>query len=263
MTHSFRIAPCILLAGWLARPMAAAAQAEAGTETETETEAETEAETETETEAETETETEAETETGTGTETLDRHDDVMEHVRFEGTLGFLGGWARHADVGLSGSPSLPPGAFDAGALAGAPMAGLRYDLRLVVAFVRMTAGADLAWSLFRAADTARAIDGMGGTQSLSDRGAFLWALRFGLGLEATLDDRVRLFADLLGSVRFLEVQSSLDGVPTTQSASTFAPGLRLGARVRIVDAFFVQLAADGSPLGPWVSGELSVGGAIE
>lgn len=190
-------------------------------------------------------------------------EDVMEHVRFEGTLGFLGGWARHADVGLTGSPSLPPGAFDAGALAGAPIAGLRYDLRLVVAFVRMTAGADLAWSLFRAADTTRAIESASGAQSLTDRAVFLWALRFGLGLEATLDDRVRLFADLLGSVRFLEVQAALDGASTTQSAVSFAPGLRLGARMRIVDSFFVQLAADGSPFGPWVSGELSVGGAIE
>jgi len=88
-------------------------------------------------------------------------------------------------------------------------------------------------------------------------------LRFGLGVEATLDDRARLFADLTGSVRFLEVGTSLDGVASQQSAITFAPGLRLGARFRVVDSFFVQIAADASPFGPWIAGDLSVGGAIE
>lgn len=187
--------------------------------------------------------------------------DPMEHMRFEGTLGFLGGWAGHSDAGLSGS--LPPSAFESGAVPGTPIAGLRYDVRLVVAFVRMTAGADLAWGMFRASDTARPVTTPDGEQTLVDRSLFLWALRFGLGLEATLDDRVRLFADLTGSVRFLEVGTSLDGVSSSQSAVTFAPGLRLGARFRIVDSFFVQVGADASPFGPWIAGDVSVGGAIE
>lgn len=191
----------------------------------------------------------------------DARDRTMEHLRFEGTLGFLGGWARYADQGLGGS--LPEGAFDAGPVAGAPIAGLRYDVRLVVAFVRMTAGADLAWSLFDARESSRALAFDDGARTLRDRSVFLWSLRFGLGLELAATDDVRLFADLLGSVRFLEVQSLLEGTPVTSSVTSFAPGLRVGARMRVVDAFFVQLAADASPMGPWVTGELSVGGAIE
>ena len=185
----------------------------------------------------------------------------MEHLRFEGTLGFLGGWARYADLGLAGP--LPPSAFEAGPAAGAPIAGLRYDLRLVVAFVRMTVGADLAWSLFDARGSERTLTSSEGQRTLSDRAAFLWSLRFGLGLELAASDDVRLFADLTGSVRFLEVQSVLEGTSVSSQVTSFAPGVRLGARARVVDAFFVQLAADASPMGPWVTGELSVGGAIE
>ncbi len=188
-------------------------------------------------------------------------DRTMEHVRFEGTIGFLGGWARYADAGLSGP--LPASAFERGVGEGAPIAGLRYDVRLVVAFVRMTIGADLAWSLFRAQDTTRTIVIDDGTRTLSDRAAFLWALRFGLGLEVGVSDDVRLFGDVIGSVRFLEVQSTLETTNVTSSVVSFAPGLRIGARVRIVDAFFVQLAADASPFGPWIAGDLAVGGAFE
>lgn len=191
----------------------------------------------------------------------DARDRTLEHLRFEGTLGFLGGWARYADQGLGGP--LPEGSFDAGPVAGAPIAGLRYDVRLVVAFVRMTAGADLAWSLFDARGASRTLAFDDGARTLRDRSVFLWSLRFGLGLELAATRDLRLFADLLGSVRFLEVQSALDGTPVTSSVTSFAPGLRVGARLRVVDAFFVQLAADASPMGPWVTGELSVGGAIE
>jgi len=187
--------------------------------------------------------------------------DTMEHMRFEGTLGFVGGWAGHNDTALSGS--LPPSAFESGAVTGTPIAGLRYDLRLVVAFVRMTVGADLVWGMFRASDTSRPWMTPVGEQTLVDRSLFVGALRFGLGVEATLDDRVRLFADVTGSVRFLEVGTSLDGDAAEQRAVAFAPGLRLGARLRVVDSFFVQIAADASPFGPWIAGDLSVGGAIE
>jgi hypothetical protein len=193
-------------------------------------------------------------------------DRTMEHLRFEGTIGFLGGWARYADLGLAGA--LPPSAFESGPVAGAPIAGLRYDLRLVVAFVRMTAGADLAWSLYGAREGTRTLSFDDGERTVTDRSVFLWALRFGLGLELAASEDVRLFADLLGSVRFVEVQSGIASGTTASTnvssqVTTFVPALRLGARVRVVDAFFVQLAADASPIGPWVTGELSVGGAFE
>lgn len=193
-------------------------------------------------------------------EVSSERDRAMEHVRFEGTIGFLGGWSRYADAGLSGP--LPASAFEQGVGQGAPIAGLRYDVRLVVAFVRMTIGADLAWSLFRAQDTTRTIVIDDGTRTLSDRAAFLWALRFGLGLEVGVSEDVRLFGDVIGSVRFLEVQSTLDSTNVTSSVVSFAPGLRVGARIRIVDAFFVQLAADASPFGPWIAGDVAVGGAL-
>jgi hypothetical protein len=193
-------------------------------------------------------------------------DRTMEHLRFEGTLGFLGGWARYGDLGFAGT--LPASAFEAGPITGAPIAGLRYDLRLVVAFVRMTVGADLAWSLYDAGETSRTFVFDEQAHTVSDRSVFSWSLRFGLGFELAASSDVRVFADLLGSLRVVEAQSAVASGTTASTqvssqAMTFVPGLRIGARMRVVDAFFVQLAADGSPIGPWVTGELSVGGAIE
>lgn len=182
-------------------------------------------------------------------------------VRFELTMGFVGGYARYADLGLTGTTMLPPGTFDGGPTTGAAMAGLRYDARLVVSFVRMTVGGDLAWGLF---DGGPRVLSEGGVPiTITDRRIFDGALRFGLGLEANLDG-VRLFADVLGTLHFVEVAVERQGDAVTHTAMGFAPGLRLGVRLPIVDSFFVQLSADGSPFGPsYIGGDLSVGGAIE
>ncbi len=182
-------------------------------------------------------------------------------VRFELTMGFAGAYARYAELGLTGSTMLPPGTFEGGPAAGAAMAGLRYDARLVVSFVRMTVGGDLLWGLFDG--QSRLLDEGGVPITITDRRIFDGVLRFGLGLEANLDG-VRLFADLLGTLHFVEVAVERQGDAVTHTAVGFAPGLRLGVRLPIVDSFFVQLSADGSPFGPsYVGGDLSVGGAIE
>ncbi len=186
-------------------------------------------------------------------------DDDDVYARFELTMGFAGGYASYADLGFSGSPALAPSAFDAGPASGTAMAGLRYDLRLVVAFLRMTVGGDFMWGLFDASSARTLEDGT----AVSDRRVFDGALRFGLGLEASVDG-VRLFADVLGTVHFTEVDLAQQESVSTYRAISFAPGLRLGVRVPIVPHFFVQLSVDGSPFGPsYVGGDLSVGGAIE
>lgn len=183
-------------------------------------------------------------------------------MRFELTMGFVSGYARYADVGLTGAASLPRATFDDGPVAGTAMAGLRYDARLVVSFIRMTVGGDLMWGLFDGAH-ARSVDDAGASVSITNRRLFDGALRFGLGLEANVDG-VRLFADLLGVLHFLEVVVERQDQSITRSATVFAPGLHVGVRVPVADAFFVQLSADGSPFGPtWIGGDLSVGGAIE
>ncbi len=187
-------------------------------------------------------------------------EDADTPIRFEVTLGFVGGYARYADLGF-GSP-IPQGALASGAATGLGMSGVRYDLRLVVSFVRMTVGADFTWG-FLDPTNARTVDDGGTVRTVSDQRIFDGGLRFGLGLEANLD-RVRLFADVIGTVHFVEAQIRLDTTSVTQVATGFSPGLRVGARVAIAEAFFAQIAVDGSPFGPtWVGGDLSVGFAIE
>lgn len=184
------------------------------------------------------------------------------HLRLELTMGFAGGVGRYSEVGLTGNPALPPGTFDGGPASGAGMVGLRYDLRLVVSFVRMTIGGDLLWGLFDGT-SPRTLDEAGTPITIADRRLFDGALRFGLGLEANLDG-VRLFADVIGVLHFVEASVERQGDAVTHRATTFSPGLRLGVRIPIVEHFFVQVAADGTPFGPsYVGGDLSVGGAIE
>lgn len=189
-------------------------------------------------------------------EPRDAEDDDV-YARFELTMGFVGGYASYADLGFSGMPALPTSAFSEGPAAGTAMAGLRYDVRLVIAFLRMTVGGDLSWGVFRAGPRAIA-DGT----TVSDRRVFDGALRFGLGLEANVDG-VRLFADVLGTVHFVDVEIAQENA-STYHAVAFSPGLRLGVRIPVVPHFFVQVSADGSPFGPsWIGGDVSVGGAIE
>lgn len=182
-------------------------------------------------------------------------DDV--HLRLELTMGFAGGYGRYADLGL-GQSTLPAGAIDGGPVNGAAMAGLRYDLRLVVAFVRMTVGGDLLWGLF-SSSAERTVSGV----RVRDERLFDGALRFGLGLEANVDG-IRLFADVIGTVHFVENVLFFDGTPVSTTSTAFAPGARIGVRVPVVPHFFVQASIDASPFGPtWIGGDLSVGGAIE
>lgn len=182
-------------------------------------------------------------------------DDI--HLRLELTMGFAGGYGRYADLGL-GQSTLPAGAIDGGSVSGAAMAGLRYDLRLVVAFVRMTVGGDLLWGLF-SSSAERMVSGV----RVRDERLFDGALRFGLGLEANVEG-VRLFADVLGTVHFVENVLFFDGTAVGTTSTAFAPGARIGVRVPVVSHFFVQASIDASPFGPtWIGGDISVGGAIE
>lgn len=192
----------------------------------------------------------------------ERRDRTLEHVRFEGTMGFVGGAARYSEVGLAGDPSVPL-MFDSGPATAVAMTGLRYDLRLVVAFVRMTVGADVLFGLGVGSSDPRRVETADGSLSVVDRRIFEWSLRFGLGLELDTG-AVRLFADGLLVAHFVEAEVAIDGVNSTYTAVVASPGLRLGVRIPIVDAFFAQLEIDGAAVAPtWGGAAISVGGAFQ
>lgn len=193
----------------------------------------------------------------------DEGNDIREYRRFEITMGFVGGWERHSEVGLAGTPVIDAAAFDEGPAASLGVAGLRYDLRLVLAFMRMTIGVDVLFGLFDS-DVQRMTTLADGTSvALLDRNFFSWTLRFGIGAEFAVGD-IRLFGDVLGVVNFPELESNVGDATATYDAIAFSPGLRLGVRIPVLEWFFVQLEADGAFVGPWAAhGALSVGGAID
>ncbi len=177
-------------------------------------------------------------------------------------MGFVGGAARYSEVGLTGDLAVPR-MFDAGPATAVAMTGLRYDLRLVVAFVRMTVGADVLFGLFDASSGGRSVETGDGSVRVVDRRFFEWSLRFGLGLEVAAGP-VRLFADALLVAHFVEAEVAIDAQPMTYTAIAASPGLRLGARIPIVGAFFAQVELDGAAYAPtWGGAAISVGGAFE
>lgn len=177
-------------------------------------------------------------------------------------MGFVGGAARYSEVGLTGDLDVP-GLFDAGPAAVVAMTGLRYDLRLVVAFVRMTVGADVLFALFDPPPRARSVETGDGSLRVVDRRFFEWSLRFGLGLEVSAGP-VRLFADALVVTHFVEADVTIDDQRMAYGAIAASPGLRLGARVPIVGSFFAQVEIDGAAFAPtWGGAAISVGGAFE
>lgn len=192
----------------------------------------------------------------------DESEDADEKV--EMTMGFIGGERSYEGMAFETDASVP----GAGALVepfdGAPfdrvgVLGLRYDVRLVVSHVRMTAGVDFPFATYRASDAT-------GTYRVLDQDARVtvqslrpYELRFGIGGEGRVGP-VALFGDLLGGVHWVNATLSIEGQSADYSAVAFAFSLRAGARFYVRDWFFISAAGDLGLVGPvlW-NAELSLG----
>ncbi len=121
--------------------------------------------------------------------------------------------------------------------------GLRYDMRLVVSYVRMTAGFDLPYAVYRAGQTTGRYEIDGTEREVTARSLHMKALRFGIGGELPLSP-VTPFADLLGSINWLNTELAVDKDRRELEATTFGFSVRAGVRLQVRRWFFASAAGE-------------------
>ena len=176
---------------------------------------------------------------------------------FELSMGFIAGSRRYGELNYDGgqryASMLESEPFD-----DALVFGLRYDLRLVVSYVRMTVGVDIPFPTFDSSATTRMVDGMDTT--LTDlRG---WNLHFGIGGEYPVGP-VAPFLDILGDVGFAEASFTSPAGDESIEGRGFGFALRGGVRLHVRKWFFASASAEVGLVGDirWGT-ELSVGFAL-
>lgn len=197
--------------------------------------------------------------------------EVATWDHLEVSMGFLAGQRRYASTPFALSSA------GAGTVAGATslvepfqrapfdnvtVLGVRYDLRLVVSYVRMTAGFDMPFTSFRLGDGAGRYVIGGVERDVSVRSIGTKDLRFGLGGEYPIGP-VAPFVDLVGAIHWVNTTLAIDGTGHDYAASTFAFSVRGGARLHVRKWFFASAAGEIGLVGDvrW-GAELSVGFAF-
>lgn len=185
-----------------------------------------------------------------------------DHGEF--TMGFIGGQRSYTETNFSQVGSGERLNLDA-PLAGAPYdrvnaLGLRYDARLVVSYVRMTAGFDLPFATYSTGDTTRTYDIGGQPREVTSRSLDIKGLRFGIGGELPTGTPVTPFVDVMGTVNFLDTTLVVDDESYDFDATSFGFSVRGGVRLQVRRWFFAQLAGEMGIASDVVwGGELSVG----
>lgn len=191
-------------------------------------------------------------------------------THIELVFGFMGGqrdqsWSGFvvgADTaGTPGAASLV-GPFTAAPISNAIVSGPTWEVREVHRHVRMTVGLQKPFALFRASEGAGAYDVDGVSRSVTVRTLQLWDVRLGLGGEYAFR-RVTPFVDLLGDLRWANAELTVDGLPASYKAWSFAYSVRAGARVQLSDAMFLAASGEVSVMGaPRFGGQLVLGFAF-
>ncbi len=181
---------------------------------------------------------------------------------FEATMGFVAGGRNHSDMTFESKNNVAPSLtepFQQLPYNGTSIFGLRYDLRLILSYVRMTVGMDFPFTNFRTADTKAtyAVDNMMRTVTVQSLRPY--ELRFGLGGELPVS-YFAPFVDVLGTVHFVNTTLSVDDNNAEFKATGFGFSARAGCRIQAKPWFFVQLAGEVGIIGPtrW-NADLSVG----
>jgi len=199
---------------------------------------------------------------------LDQRDvGAWDHMEF--SMGFLS--ERRSYQGANFAPSgaeAVPGAstlvdpFRRAPFQATQLNGLRYELRLVAAYVRMTAGIDIPFASYRVSD-ATGVYNVGGTnRTVSVRSLGVSDIHFGIGAEYPLGP-VAPFVDVLGAMRWVTAGMAIDSARQDYEARVFGLGVRGGLRLHVRRWLFVSAAAQVGLLGDlrW-GGDLNVGFAF-
>lgn len=196
----------------------------------------------------------------------DRDDNFWDH--FEISMGFMGGGRDYTDTGFDLREGEPPGdftldaAFTESPYDSVQVMGLRYDMRLVVSYVRMTAGVDVPFAVFNPRDSAATYSLGGENREVTVRSISPIGLRFGIGAEYPVG-AVAPFVDLMGGVHWVNTVVDVDGTELEYGSSAFALSARAGLRLHVRKWFFASAAGEIGLVGDIQWGaELAVGFAI-
>lgn len=192
------------------------------------------------------------------------HQTISDHY-VELTMGFIGGGRHYSDATFASQDGVAPNLtepFNRSPFSGVNAFGLRYDLRVIVSYVRMTVGVDIPFPSYRVQDTQAAylVDGM--MHNVSVQSLHPYEMRFGIGGEYPIWVFAP-FVDLLGTAYWANASLAVDNTKADSQAQGFGFSLRGGCRVHLKSWFFTQVSADVGLYGPvaW-NAELSIGFAI-
>lgn len=199
---------------------------------------------------------------------LDRRSvGAWDHLEF--SMGFLAERRSYqgANFALGGPEALPGTSTLVEPFRKAPyrstdLFGLRYELRLVAAYVRMTAGIDIPFASYRIADATGTYSVGGTNRTVSARSLGIKDLHFGIGGEYPFGP-VAPFVDVLGAMRWVDTELAIDGQKQTYDARMFGLSVRAGLRLHVRKWLFVSASAQAGLVGDlrW-GGDLNVGFAF-
>lgn len=190
--------------------------------------------------------------------------DAASREHFEFTMGFLAGERRFSELTFTSGSNDALSAELVAPFRAAPfdqtlVLGLRWELRLVVSHVRMTAGFDLPFTRYSVPDTTAAYASGDREVIVTARSVQPWEIRFGIGGEYAFGPLVP-FVDLIGVVHGVDATLAVDAREAGYQAVGFGFSIRPGLRVMASDWLFVQTSAQIGIASPvlW-DAELSVG----
>lgn len=184
--------------------------------------------------------------------------DIAAWDHLELSMGFIAGQRDFSAHRYEGAHRFDPRVFEGVPFGNTEAYGLRYDVRLVVWYVRMTAGIDIPFASYDVEATRVNIDG----QDALITGLKSWAFHFGIGGEYPIGP-VAPFVDVLGGLSFAKPTIAMGGEEVELRGQTFGFAVRGGLRLHVRKWFFASLSGEVGLVGDvrWGT-ELSVGFAI-
>jgi hypothetical protein len=186
---------------------------------------------------------------------------------FEFTMGFLAGQRSYSKTSFKFDEGTAEGIGGGGLVApfvkppfdNATVLGLRYDVRLVMSFIRMTVGFDVPFPTYKVSDSTGAYDVSGTMRQVTVQSLSAKELRFGIGGEYPLK-KVAFFADLIGGVHWVDTELAVDGYKANYAATSFAFSGRAGLRAYVRKWFFATASGEVGIVGDlrW-NAEIAVG----
>lgn len=190
---------------------------------------------------------------------------------FEFTMGFLAGQRSYSKTSFKFEEGTAEGIGGGGLVApfvkapfdNATVLGLRYDLRLVMSFIRMTVGFDVPFPTYKVSDSTGIYDVSGTMRQVTVQSLSAKELRFGIGGEYPFK-KVAIFADLIGGVHWVDTELAIDGYKANYGATNFAFSGRAGLRGYVRKWFFASASGEIGIIGDlrW-NAEVSVGFSIK